>query len=125
MLFDSDILIWVQRGNPKAARLIERTSERFISAQSYMELLQCAQDKAQHRIIRGFLKEFAFSVLPFSENIGHRAMIYVEEFGLSNGMRAGDAIIAASAVEHNLELSTANVRHFKPVKELQLRPFKP
>jgi predicted nucleic acid-binding protein len=52
-------------------------------------------------------------------------MVYVEEFALSAGMRAGDAVIAATAVENNLKLCTANARHFKPVKELQLQVFKP
>jgi len=125
MLFDTDILIWVQRGNLKAAKLIEQTSERFLSVQSYMELLQCAHDKSQQRVIKRFLSDFRFKIVPFSENIGHRALVYVEEYGLSSGMRAGDAIIAATATENGLPLSSGNAKHFKAVKELDLKVFKP
>lgn len=125
MLFDTDVLIFVQRGNIKAAALIESTEQRYISTQTYMELLQSAQNKTQHRIIQQFLKDFAFTVLPFTENIGHRASVYVEEYALSHAVRAGDAIIAATAVEHHLPLSTANSKHFRPIKELDLKVFKP
>jgi predicted nucleic acid-binding protein len=125
MIFDTDILIWVQRGNLKAAKLIEGTSERYLSVQSYMELLQCAHDKSQQRIVKRFLSDFNFKVLAFSENIGHRALVYVEEYGISSGMRAGDAIIAATATENGLPLSSGNAKHFRSVKELDLRVFKP
>ncbi len=125
MVFDTDVLIWVQRGNVKAAKLVDGVAERFLSVQTYMELLQCAHDKAQHRIIKKFLSDYGFTVLSFSENIGHRALVYVEEYGLSSGMRAGDAIIAATATENGLPLTTANLKHFKLVKELDLRIFKP
>jgi predicted nucleic acid-binding protein len=125
MIFDTDILIWVQRGSRSAAQLIDGQPHRFISVQTYLELFQCAHDKKQHRIIRQFLADLAFTILPLSENIGHRAMIYVEEYTLSSGMRAGDAIIAATAVENNLPLATGNVKHFKIVKDLTLWPFKP
>jgi len=125
MLFDTDVLIFVQRGNIKAAALVESTEQRYISTQTYMELLQCAKSKAQHRIIQQFLKDFSFTVLPFTENIGHRASVYVEEYALSHAIRAGDAIIAATAVEHHLPLSTANAKHFRPIKELDLKVFKP
>ena len=125
MIFDTDIFIWVQRGNEKAARLIDGTEERYLSIQSYMELLQGAKNTSQQRNVKSFIGDLGFSVLPLSENIGHRALIYVEEYGLSSHMRAGDAIIAATAVENNLPLVSSNAKHFKVLKELQLRVFKP
>ncbi len=125
MLFDTDVLIFVQCGNVRAATLVESAEQRYISTQTYMELLQSAKNKTQHRIIQQFLKEFAFTVLPFTENIGHRASVYVEEYALSHAVRAADAIIAATAVEHHLPLSTANSKHFRSIKELDLKVFKP
>ena len=96
MLFDTDIFIWIQRGNEKAAKLIEQAENRFLSIQTYMELLQTAQKKAQHDYVKGFITSFDFIILPLTENIGHRASIYVEEYTMSNGLRSGDAIIAAT-----------------------------
>ncbi|HIJ89007.1 MAG TPA: type II toxin-antitoxin system VapC family toxin [Desulfuromonadales bacterium] len=124
MIFDTDVLIWVQRGNLKAAQIIDITPKRSISVQTSMELLQCAKDKAQQRIIKRFLSDFSIVILPFTENIGHRALVYVEEYGLSSGMRAGDAIIAATATENGLPLCSGNMKHFRSVKGLELNIFK-
>ena len=125
MIFDTDIFIWVQRKNEQAAGLIDESPQRYLSIQSYMELLQCAENKGQHKYIKEFLNEYNFIVLPLTENIGHRASIYVEEYTLSSHLRAGDSIIAATAVENNMILVTSNAKHFKPIKELQLNIFKP
>ena len=125
MLFDTDIFIWVQRGNKKAVSLMEDTEERHLSVQTYLELLQNAQNKDQHRQTKDFLKTFDFIVLPFTENIGHRACVYIEEYALPNGLRAGDAIIAATATENNLTLLTSNAKHFRAIKDLRLKIFRP
>ncbi len=125
MIFDTDILIWVQRGSEKAAKLIEKDEERYLSIQSYMELLQGAKNKIHHKYVKSFIHDFQFSILPLTENIGHRALIYVEEYALSSNMRAGDAIIAATAIENNMVLVSSNIKHFKVIKELQLKQFKP
>lgn len=125
MIFDTDVFIWMQRGNRRAAALVDATPERFLSVQSYMELLQCAQDKKQQRVIKQFLADLAFTVLPLSESIGHRALIYIEEYGISSGLRAGDALIAATAIENNLSLASGNARHFRALKDLALKVFKP
>jgi len=125
MMFDTDILIWVQRGNEKAAMLIDSDTDRQLSIFSYMELLQGARDKRQQQYVSSFITDFGFSVLPLTENAGHRALIYAAEFGLSSSMRAGDALIAATAIENNLTLVSSNVKHFKALKELKLRQFKP
>lgn len=123
MLFDTDIFIWVQRGNNKAAKLMEEEQERYLSVQTYMELLQCAENKKQHDCIKDFLTEFNFQVLPLTENIGHRALIYVEEYALSHHLHAGDAIIAATAVENNMPLISGNAKHFQSIKELKFHKF--
>jgi predicted nucleic acid-binding protein len=125
VLFDTDILVWIQRGNHRAAALVDREDERCISVLTYMELLQGAREKRQHGHILDFLSEYSFRILPLSENIGHRAAIYIEEYSLSYGLRAGDAIIAATATDNNLTLCTSNLRHYKPIQELKLRVFKP
>lgn len=64
-------------------------------------------------------------VVPLSESIGHRALIYLEEYTLSHGLRAGIAIVAATAAESNMTLVSSNARHFKPIKELKLKVFRP
>ena len=125
MLFDTDVLIWVQRGNKRAARTIESTHERTMSILTYMELMQCPISKDMQRIIKSFVSDFGFVILPFTENIGHRAAIYIEQYSLSTGMRAGDAIIAATAVDNNIPLVTANKKHFKDIAGLELKIFTP
>jgi len=125
VIFDTDIFIRIQRGNQKAATLIDKETERYLSVMSYMELLQGAYNKIHHQYIKDFLSSYGFIVLPFSENIGHRAAIYIEEYGLSSGIRAGDAIIAATAIENNMPLASGNAKHFKAIKDLDLVIFKP
>ena len=125
MICDTDIFIWVQRGNSKAAKLIDRSGERYLSIYSYLELLQSSKNKKQHHYINDFISSFGFVVLPLSENIGHRALIYIEEYSLSHGLRAGDAIIAATAVENSMTFVSGNAKHFKPIKELKLKIFTP
>ena len=125
MMYDTDILIWIQRGNRKAARLVEKDQQRALSIQSYMELLQGARDKADQKVVKDFIYAFDFQILPLSENIGHRALVYVEEYALAAGMRSADALIAATAVERNLELVSSNTKHFKAVGELRLKAFRP
>ena len=71
------------------------------------------------------MSSFGFITLPLTENIGHRALIYIQEYTLSHGLRAGDAIIAATAAENNMTLVSSNAKHFKPVKELKLKVFTP
>jgi predicted nucleic acid-binding protein len=123
MLFDTDVFIWLERGNLKAAKAVEQEEERFLSIQSYMELLQGARNKKHHERVKSFLTDFNFIVLPLTENIGHRALIYVEEHTLSHHLTAADAIIAATAVENNLVLLSGNAKHFKPIKDLKFNPF--
>jgi predicted nucleic acid-binding protein len=125
VLFDTDIFVWVQRGNLKAATLVEREPRRFLSVQTYLELLQGARNMEEQQTTKQFLADFHFTLLPLTETIGHRAMVYIEEYGLASGLRAGDALIAATATENNLTLLSGNGKHFKPIHGLRIKIFTP
>lgn len=125
MLFDTDVLIWMLRGNARAAKAVDDTDTRAISVVVYMELLQGARDNAEVRTIKSFLADMRFAMLPLTENIGHRASIYMEEYGLSASMSMADALIAATAVESNDTLITANDKHYRTVNELSIKRFRP
>ncbi|MEW6262601.1 MAG: type II toxin-antitoxin system VapC family toxin [Thermodesulfobacteriota bacterium] len=125
MLFDTDVLIWVFRGSARAAAAIDAEEERNISVVNYLELIQGARDKRELRLIRSFLKDLGFDVIPLSENIGHRASVYIEEYTLRTGLRLADALVAATAVEHQLTLLSAETKHYRPISELKLKAFRP
>jgi predicted nucleic acid-binding protein len=125
MLFDTDVLVWAFRGNPRAATTIEAAELRCLSVVTYMELMQGVRDRRELKNIKAFLVDLTFQMLPLTENIGHRATIYMEEFGLKVAMCVPDALIAATAVESQLPLCTANQKHYKPIGELEIKLFRP
>jgi predicted nucleic acid-binding protein len=124
MLFDTDILIWFTRGHGGAAFEINKAERRCISVQTAMEFLQGSTSLAYLRARRSFLHDLDFEILPLTPNIGHRALVYIEEHALSGGLRSADALIAATAIENDLVMCTANAKHFKSVKELKLKIMK-
>ena len=125
MLFDTDVLIWVLRGNTRAARALDAEPERSLSVISYMELIQGARDARDLKAVKAFLSDQAFQLLPLSENIGHRASIYMEEYALKGALSMADALIAATAVENQSVLCTGNEKHYKTVRDLDIRLFRP
>jgi hypothetical protein len=125
MLFDTDVLIWYLRGNAKAARVMQNADQRQISVVSYMELLQGAKSKSEIKVIRSFLKDFDFQILPLTENTGHRASVYMEEYCLKSNMCLADAMIAATSVENQLTVCTGNRKHYQPITEIEIKIFRP
>jgi predicted nucleic acid-binding protein len=58
--------------------------------------------------------------MPITERISQKAIDLLEAFALSHCLQMGDALIAATALEHNLSLLTGNVKHFKPIPLLRV-----
>jgi predicted nucleic acid-binding protein len=124
MIFDTDVIIWAIRGNVDAAKAIDSADAVYISAATYIELIQGAKSKEDLRWIKSYLTGLKTEVIPLSENIGHRAGIYIEEYALKTGMKLPDSLIAATAAESGMELCTGNVKDFREIKELKIKAFK-
>jgi len=125
VLFDTDVIIWALRGNARAAATIDRADSLYLSVVSYMELIRGARDKREMRATRTALANLEFQILPLSENIGHRAAVYLEEYALKSNIGVPDALIAATAVEEGQPLCTANARDYRAISEIELNIFRP
>lgn len=125
MIFDTDVIIWALRGNRRAATAMDSTGTLALSVICYMELIRGARNKKDLRMTRSFLADIGFRILPLSENIGHRASIYLEEYGLKSGLAIPDALIAATAVENGLPLCSGNAKHYRVISELGINVFRP
>lgn len=125
MMFDSDVLIWFLRGDKEAGELVDSTPECQLSIVTLMEIQQGAKSKVEMKTTRELFRQRSFRILPLSESIGHIAAGLIEEHALSNGLRMEDALIAATACELGETLASANIRHFRPIANLDLKPFRP
>lgn len=88
-----------------------------------MELaLGCRSKQELERAKRG-LALTQTQILPLTPEISERAMRLIDAFALSNGLQAADALIAATALEHNFTLLTGNVKHFASIEQLNIERF--
>ncbi len=125
MLVDTDVMIWHLRGNPAAAQRLDQLEQLTISTITYMELLQGMRNRAEMAALQKSLAMRKAEQLPLTPSITTTAINLMEEFSLSHGMQMGDALIAATALEHNLTVLTGNVKHFQAISELVVERFKP
>jgi predicted nucleic acid-binding protein len=125
VIFDTDVLIWLLRGDANAIHLIESTPGKMISIVTFMELIQGLRSKSDIRAIRQLLQEWRFTVAPLSDSIGHIAAGFMEEYAPSSGLDVPDTLIAATAREAGETLATGNLRHFRVIANLDLKAFRP
>ncbi|MCK4841322.1 MAG: type II toxin-antitoxin system VapC family toxin [Methylococcales bacterium] len=125
MVIDTDVLIWYLRGNDKALKLIENQDNFSISVVTYMELVQGMRNKKELNHLRQALHAWNTKVLYISEEISAKAMFAVEQHFLNHSMQLADALIGATAISFGLPLLTGNDKHYKIMKEIQLKKFRP
>ena len=118
MLFDTDVLIWLSRGNQKAANLINQAENPFLSSISHMEFLQGALNKRDLKSLIKAVEILQFEILHPNDVIAEKATEWIKKYCLSHSLNSSDALIAATAYVHGLPLISANKKHFEPlVKE--------
>ena len=125
VLVDTDVLIWYLRGNKEAYRLIHDLPHMCISSVTYMELVQGMRNKEELRTMQKTLKQWNVKTIYINEEISAKALFYVEEYFLSHSMQLADALIGATATMYGMTLITANDKHYKIIKELEMKVFRP
>lgn len=125
MLVDTDVLIWYLKGNDNARQEIEALSGFFISVVTYIELVQGMRNKQELVALRRALRLWNAKFLYISEDISAKAMFYVEQYYLSHSMQRADALIGATAVANGLDLLTGNTKHYRVLKDILVKEFKP
>lgn len=125
MLIDTDVLIWMTRGHAGAAARLQTLLPWRISAVTYIELAQGCRNKQELAQIKKGLALSQTEILPISTAISERAMQLIDAYALSHSMQLGDALIAATALEHGLTVLTANAKHFSAIPELAIEVFVP
>jgi len=89
-----------------------------MSAVTYMELMVGALNKREVALIK---KAFAdFEIIEISEAISIKARNLIEKFSKSHNLQIPDALIAATALELDLPLSTANLKDFQYIPDLRI-----
>ena len=125
MLIDTDVLIWYMKGNEKAYKVIENAKIFFISVVTYMELVQGMRNKNELNNLRRALHGWNTKILYISEEISIKAMFFVEQHYLSHSLQLADALIGATAISYGVPILTGNDKHYKILKDIQIKKFRP
>lgn len=125
MLIDSDVLVWMTRRHLRAATRLHGIDAWRISAVTYIELAQGCRDKAELAQVKRGLAERQTEIVDITPAVSRYAASLIDKLALSHGMRLADALIAATAIELDATLITANVKHFSVVEGLRIEVFLP
>ncbi|WP_457602658.1 PIN domain-containing protein [Nitratifractor sp.] len=123
-LVDTDVMIWYLRGNEKARKLLH-SIDFYISAVTYMELLQGMRNKQELKRFQKMINTWNIKVVYIDEEISAKALFYMEEYFLSHSMELADSLIGATCTRHGLTLITANDKHYRTLKDLDIEIFRP
>ncbi len=118
VLVDTDILIKVFRGDAKHRKHLNDLKGRIaISIITALELYQGATTKKKKYELE---KQFrAYMILQLNDKISLRSLSLAKKYLPTHQLLPPDCLIAATALEHQLELMTDNKRDFNFIKELK------
>ena len=119
-IIDTDVLIDAANGREEATSFLVR--QQVVGVQisiiSAIELVVGCRDKVELTQTQKFIQNC--TVLPVTATASRIAYQLVESFYLSHGLVLPDALIAATAIDHDLTLYTRNTRHFRMIPQLEI-----
>jgi predicted nucleic acid-binding protein len=118
-LVHTDLCIDLARGLPEAVAFFEAPPvEIRLSTATYLHLLSLARSPEEQARVRRFVS--AYPVLSLGPMASSRAVELVQEHALTTGLGPLDALIAATALAHEIPLVARDPRPFAQIADLEV-----
>jgi predicted nucleic acid-binding protein len=120
ILCDTNILIELYRCNADVIAAVEAIGQDNVAVSDVTraELFVGALNKRELQILRKDVNQL--TILPVQSAISTAAISLLEKYCLSHGLDFHDALIAATAIYHDIELFTLNLKDFIYIPEITL-----
>ena len=120
VLCDTNIFIEIYKGNLSVIDVFKKIGQSnvAISDVTCAELLYGARNKIELNLIKRDINKLF--ILPISSAISSQAISLIEQYTLSHNLNLPDALIASTAIIHNIELYTLNLKDFKFLEDISL-----
>jgi predicted nucleic acid-binding protein len=118
ILLDTNIFIEIYRNNTSIEAIVDNMPEIATCDVVRAELFYGARNKHELQEISTDIEEL--TVLPILPQISEMAVNFVKSYCLSHKLELADALIAATAIHHNIELYTLNLKDFIFIPNLKL-----
>ena len=89
-----------------------------------MELVQGMRNKEELRALQKTLRAWNVKTIFINEEISAKALFYMEEYFLSHSMQLADSLIGATVTSYGMILITANDKHYRIIKEIEIQVFR-
>jgi predicted nucleic acid-binding protein len=120
ILFDTNILIEIYRDNSSIINTTKKIGQHNVAVSDVTcaELFYGARNKKELQIIRKDLNQLI--ILPIQSLISSNSVKLIEKYSLAHKLSIPDALIAATAIFHDIELYTLNTKDFKFIENIKL-----
>ena len=120
VICDTNILIEFYKGNSEVIENLHKIGNEniILSSVTAGELIFGAFNKVELRNIQKDINELR--VLHINEKISRNFIDLMQKYSLSHNLDLPDALIAATAINADLELYTLNLKHFKYIDNIKL-----
>lgn len=114
VIIDSDILIWVLRGNPQITEKFNKTVSEtegniFITPVQIAEIYAGVLPK-EKAMVESFMS--SLGVIAIDEKIGRQAGDFINKYGKSHSVTLADALVASASSISGYGMWTRNKKHY-------------
>lgn len=120
ILCDSNVIIDALNGDVNVQKYLLQwpPEDLLISRVTEWEILAGARNKTEQNLFQKALKRY--HIVELDAGISAHTGILLKTYHLSHDLMIPDALIAATAIRHNLMLYTDNIKDFQFIKGLRL-----